>query len=296
MCDAGKAVEIHRLGERHSPAVDLERLVPPLPVGNSDLDLAVELPGPAQRRIQRVGNVRGGDDDYLSACLEAIHQGEELSDDASLDLARPSHFLALGRDGIDLVDENDGGSVPLRLLEQLAQMRLACAVELVDNLRAVDVNEVHIGFVGDGAGDQRLAGAGRPVEQNALGRLDAEVRKHFRVSQGQLDDLSDAAHLPMQPSDVLVGDGFTPPLGATLAGDGRRRRDDDRTRRRRLRHNEASRLRADRIDAHPVARHHRHAIEQAGQVAPFEAARGTSRSIARRQYDRVRLLGRRPPD
>ena len=73
--------------------------------------------------------------------------------------------------------------------------------------------EVRRRLVGHRAGDQRLAGAGRAVEQHALRRVDAQPLEELRVAQRQLDHLADAVELVRQPADVLVGDG-----GATVGG------------------------------------------------------------------------------
>ena len=105
---AGDPLEVDGLGQRHAAAVDFQRLPPPLLVRDADLDLPVEAPGAAQRRVERVGNVGGGDEDHLPARFEAVHQGEQLRDDAAFDLALARHLLALRRDGVDLVDEDDG--------------------------------------------------------------------------------------------------------------------------------------------------------------------------------------------
>ena len=66
--------------------------------------------------------------------------------------------------------------------------------------------EVRAALAGDGAGDQRLAGAGRAVEQDALGRLDAEPVEELGVLERQLDQLADVLQLASQAADVLVGD------------------------------------------------------------------------------------------
>ncbi len=88
------------------------------------------------------------------------------------------------------------------------------AVPLVDDLRAVDVDEVGAGLVGHGAGDEGLAAAGRPVQQHPFGRVDAQPLEDLRVAQRQLDHLADAADLAAQPADVLVGDGAALLFGA----------------------------------------------------------------------------------
>ena len=54
------------------------------------------------------------------------------------------------------------GALARGFVEDLAQVGLALAVELVDDLRPVDGEEAGFGLVGHGAGDQRLAAAGGP--------------------------------------------------------------------------------------------------------------------------------------
>src|ERR1041385_8031072 len=168
----GEVLEVDVLGLGHVARLDLQDLEAALLVGHADLDLAVEAPGAAQRRIDGVGPVGGADDDDLAAALEAVHQGQHLRHDAALHFAL--HLVALGRDGVHLVDEDDAGRVLLGLLEGLAQVLLGLAVELAHDLRAVDGVELGAGLVGDGLGDHGLARAGRAVQQHALGRVDAQ--------------------------------------------------------------------------------------------------------------------------
>ena len=114
--------------------MDAQDLGAPLRVRRVQLHLAVEAAGAAQRGIERVGAVGRADDDHLPARLKPIHQREELPDDALLHLA--PDLGALRRDGVDLVQEDHAGRVLLRVLEDAAQVRLALAIELVDDLRA----------------------------------------------------------------------------------------------------------------------------------------------------------------
>src|SRR5437899_3551887 len=112
---------------RHGARVNLQDLQPRLRVRHADLDLAIEPARAAQRRIEHLGNVRRADDDDLPARDEAVHQAQELRDDALLDLA--DDFGPLRRDGVDLVDEENGRRAARRFLEHLAELRLALPVE-----------------------------------------------------------------------------------------------------------------------------------------------------------------------
>ena len=99
--------------------MDAEDLAPAALVGHADDDLAVEPAGPAQRLVDRLGAVGRGDHDEIGARLQPVHQRQQLRDEALLGLAR--HLAALGRDRIDLVDEDDRRRGLGRFLEHLAQ-------------------------------------------------------------------------------------------------------------------------------------------------------------------------------
>src|SRR6185503_4719012 len=96
----------------------------------------------------------------------------------------PSH-------GVDLVDEHDGRRVLLRLLEQVAYPGSADTDEHLDEVRTGDRVERDTGLTGDGTGEQRLPGAGRSVEQDALGDLGADRLELRRL----LEELLDLAEL-----------------------------------------------------------------------------------------------------
>src|SRR3990170_426154 len=140
--------------DRHPARVDLQDLLATLAVRDANLDLSVEPTGAAERRVDRLLAVRRPDHDDLAAPLESVHEGQELRDDAPLDLARD--LFPLGRDRIELVDEQHGGGVLLRLLEFLAEALLALPVILRHDLGALDRVEIRTGLVRDRLRDQRL--------------------------------------------------------------------------------------------------------------------------------------------
>ena len=204
----GDLLQIDVRRERHRARVNPENLQPRLRVGHADLDLAIEAAGTPQRRVEHLGNVGRADHDHLAARHEAVHQAEQLRDHALLDLA--DHLGALGRHGVDLVDEEDRRRVPGRLLEHVAELGFALPVELPHDLGAVEVDEVHAALGGDRPRQQRLSGPGRAVQQHPLRREDAEPLEDARVLQRQLDDLAHARHLALEAADVLVRHGRRP--------------------------------------------------------------------------------------
>ena len=157
----------------------------PFEVGALDGDLPVEAAGAQQRRVEDVGPVGGGDEDDAALDVEAVHLDEQLVEGLlALVVAAAETGAAVTADGVDLVDEDDGRRVGLGLLEQVADAAGADADEHLDEVRAGDREERHAGLAGDGAGEQRLAGAGRAVEQDALGDLGADGLELGRVLRG----------------------------------------------------------------------------------------------------------------
>ena len=112
---------------------------------------------------------------------------------------------AMPADRVDFVDENNAGRGFLALLEHVAHAARADADEHLDEVRAADREERHVRFAGDGAGEQRLAGARRADEQHAFGNAAAEFLEFLRVAQ-ELDQLLDFVLRFLDAGDVLEGD------------------------------------------------------------------------------------------
>ena len=201
---ASQLIEVHVGVERHAAGVDAENLAAALLVGNADDDLAVEAAGAAKRLVDRFGPIGGGDDDQILPRLQPVQQAQQLGDEALFRLA--GDLAALGSDRIDLVDEDDRRRGLGRMLEQLAKLLLALAIGRAHDLRAGDVEEFGVAFIGDGAREPGLAGAGRAMEQNALGRIDAEALEQFGMAKRQLDHLAQRVDRVAHPAEVVVGD------------------------------------------------------------------------------------------
>ena len=107
----------------HGTRVNLQDLKPSLSIGNTDLNLSIEPARATERWIQHLGNIGGAHDDDLAAGQEAIHQTQELSHDPLFDFT--GHLGAFGRDGVNLVDEENRRRSTRRLLEDLSKLGLA---------------------------------------------------------------------------------------------------------------------------------------------------------------------------
>ena len=186
---ARQHVDVHVVGQRDLLGVDGEDALAPLHVGTVDDDAAIEAAGTQQRRIEHVGTVGRGDEDDAFVRFEAVHLDEQLVQRLlALVVAAAEAGAAMTADRVDLVDEHDAGRVLLALLEQVADARGADADEHLDEVGAADREERDVGFTGDRAREQRLAGAGRAHEQHALGNAAAELLELLRFLE-ELDDL-----------------------------------------------------------------------------------------------------------
>ena len=145
-------------------------------------------PGPQQCGVQDVRPVRRGDQDDVGAGVEAVHLDEQLVQRLlALVVPAAQACAALAADRVDLVHEDDARGVLLGLLEQVAHPGGTDADEHLDEVRAGDRVERHARLTGDGPREQRLAGTGRPVQQDALRDLRAEGLVAARVLQEVLD-------------------------------------------------------------------------------------------------------------
>ena len=142
--------------------VDLEDLLAPAQVGAVDDDAPVEAAGPQERRVEDVRAVGRGDEDDALVGVEAVHLDEQrVQRLLALVVPAAEARAAVPPDGVDLVDEDDAGRVLLALLEEVAHARGADADEHLDEVGAGDREEGDVRLAGDGAREQRLAGARR---------------------------------------------------------------------------------------------------------------------------------------
>ena len=74
----------------------------------------------------------------------------------------------MAADRVDFVDEDDARRALLGLVEHVADAAGADADEHFDEIRTRDGEEGNARLTRDGAGEQRLAGAGRADQQRAL--------------------------------------------------------------------------------------------------------------------------------
>ncbi len=178
-------------------------LFAPVYVGVRHHDLAVETAGPQQGGVKHVRTVGGGDQDDALVGLEAVHLNQHLVQGLlTLVVAAAEAGTAMPPDRVDFVDKDDAGGVLLALLEHVADAAGADTDEHFHEVGPRDGEERHIGFAGDGTGQQRLTSAGRPHQQHALGDLATQALELLRVLQ-EFDDFLKFAFSFIDAGDIL---------------------------------------------------------------------------------------------
>src|SRR5205085_12595057 len=104
----------------------------------------------------------------------------------------PTSALA---DGVDLVDEDDGGRRLAGSREQIAHPRRTYADEELDEAGPGQGEEGDVGLAGDGPGQQGRARARRPDHEDTAGPHGAGRR----VALGVLEEVDDLADLTLCP-------------------------------------------------------------------------------------------------
>ncbi len=165
---------LHVFGERNLAHVHAQDLLAATHVGQRHHDLAVEAARTQQRRVEHVRTVGGGDDDDAFAAFEPVHLDQQLVQSLfAFVMTAAEAGAAMTADRVDFIDEDDAGRVLLGLFEHVAHARGADADEHLDEVGTGNGEERHLGFAGDGAREQGLAGTRRAHHEHALRNLAA---------------------------------------------------------------------------------------------------------------------------
>ena len=122
-----------------------EDLASPLLVGPLDLDLHVEAAGAQDRGVDEVLAVRRADHDHVLQALDAVDLGEQLRHDRALDVGARSGAAVRNNESISSKNTMTGtpsSRLLARTLEDQADLALGLAHVLVEELGALDVEEV----------------------------------------------------------------------------------------------------------------------------------------------------------
>mmetsp|Transcript_30761 Transcript_30761/g.73903 ORF Transcript_30761/g.73903 Transcript_30761/m.73903 type:complete len:406 (+) Transcript_30761:1854-3071(+) len=173
-------------------------------VGSHDLNLSGEAAEAAQGSVDDVGLGRGRDHHDVGVGCDAVHERQQLGDDALFHLA--VGLVALRRDHVHLVDPDDRGLLLCSLLEAAPEVPLRLASLAAHHLRAVDQEEEGSRLARERLPDHRLPTPRGTVEEDASRRADADAREQLWVLQRELDQLTELDHLLAEASDVIKAD------------------------------------------------------------------------------------------
>ncbi len=195
-------LEIHIRRHLHRARVDAQNLLAAAHVRLVHQHLAIEAARSQQRGIEHFGPVRRAHDDDPLAGIETVHLREKLVERLlALFVAAHRALHAHLAERVELVNEHDAGRLRLGLAEEIAHARRADADEHLHEFRSAEAEKGHLGFAGDGFGQQRLAGSRRADQQNPLRNAAADVRVFLRVLQ-ELDDLFQLVLRLIDPRDI----------------------------------------------------------------------------------------------
>mmetsp|Transcript_2555 Transcript_2555/g.5383 ORF Transcript_2555/g.5383 Transcript_2555/m.5383 type:complete len:258 (+) Transcript_2555:150-923(+) len=177
----------------HALRMNLENVPPSLQIGQSEFDLAIQSARSHQSRIERIGPIRGHQNLNVSSRVESIQFRDNL-EHGPLDLVVGSIIVASATgstDSIDLIKENNAGSLGTCHGKEFPDHSCSLTNIFLNEFGSNHTNETRVGTVGHRTGRQRLPGTGRPIQQNTLGRFDAQGDKALWVKQRQLKNFSE---------------------------------------------------------------------------------------------------------
>ena len=180
--------KVNGVSNRLACGVNAQDVFAALHVGGVHTNLTVKTAGTQQRRVQNVGSVRCSNDDDVRVAVEAVHLNQQLVQGLLTLVITAAHAdAAAAANSVNLVDEDDGGGVALRFLEQVAHAGRTHTHEHFNEVRARNRVERHASLARHSLGEQGLTGAGRAVQQNALGDLCTQAGELFGFSQELAD-------------------------------------------------------------------------------------------------------------
>ncbi len=181
---AGDQRGVHVLGHGHRAHVHLEHLLAATDVRQRHRHLTVEAARAQQRRVQHVGTVGGGDHDHAVVVVETVHLHQQLVQGLlAFVMTAAQAGATAAADGVDLVDKDDAGGVLLGLIKHVTDPGRAHADEHFHEIGAGNAEERHLGFAGDGLGEQGLTGTRRADHQHTTGNLAAKTLEFGGITQ-----------------------------------------------------------------------------------------------------------------
>jgi hypothetical protein len=178
-------------------------------IAHTKVEHLIEATRAEQRCIQQIGTIRRADDEYATAAIIAIAHSiqlcEQLGHDTIHDTSTITLVTTLRRDGVELIEEDNAGPRVARPLEHTAHVRLRLSNVHVEQLWALDGEEVERELSRDGLCQQRLTRTGWTIEQDTRALLHA-LSEQLRALERQLDGLHDSILDVRETTDIVPRD------------------------------------------------------------------------------------------
>jgi hypothetical protein len=140
--------------------------------------------------------------------VEAVHLDQQLVERLLALVVAAAHAgAAVAADGVDLVDEDDAGAFSLACSNRSRTRLAPTPTNISTKSEPGDREERDARLAGDRARQQRLAGAGRAVQQHALGDLGADGLELAGLGEELADllELLDGLLAPATSANVVCG-------------------------------------------------------------------------------------------
>ena len=172
----------HVLPDGNLAHVHAQNLLAAANVGQRDVYLPVKAARAHQGGIQNVWAVGGGHHDHAQVGFKTVHFHQHLVKRLlTLVVAAAQARAALAAYGVNFVNEDDAGGVFLGVFKHVAHAGCTHADEHLYEIGAADAEKRHLGLARDGLGQQRLARARRPDQQQAARNAAAQFLELLRV-------------------------------------------------------------------------------------------------------------------
>src|SRR5690554_4701788 len=194
----GNQGRVDTIGQRHLFHVHFQNLLATQDIRQANHHLAVKTTRAQQCRVQYVRAVGGGNHDNAFVTFKAVHFNQQLVQRLLTLIVTTTHASAtVATNSIDLVDEDDAGALFLGLLEHVANPGGTHAHKHFHEVGTGDGEERHLGFTGNGLGEQGFTSTWRANHQDTLGnpatqslelaRITQEVHQLFDIFLGFVD-------------------------------------------------------------------------------------------------------------
>lgn len=172
-----------------------------------EFDLSVEATRTEQGRVECIGTVGGHDNLDVRGLVKAVHLVQKLEENTlNFTIGAGLSIETFGCDGVDLVDEDNTWRVLASHAEDIADHTRTLAEVFLDKFGANNANETGRGRVRDSFHKHSLARSRWTVQKHTAGRINANLSVEIKLSERQLDSLTDFLLLHIQTTNIRVSD------------------------------------------------------------------------------------------